>query len=265
MCPTVAFVELRYARRLVYTSSRDPASRRSRLSCVTDQLRPLAQSRLVFNAPLSETRAAALVDRLPIAPGRHVLDLGCGWAELLLRIVAARPGSTGTGVDLDRAALNRGRARAAELGLLDRVDLVEADASTFDDRGDVVLSVGAAHAWGGTDAALAALRDHLEPGGFLLFGGGFWTSEPAAALTETFGNLPSGLDGVVRSAWTAGLSALHADAASLEEWDAFEAGWRSGLEQSAIPGALELAVARKGEYERGYRGVLGFAYLVLRE
>jgi SAM-dependent methyltransferase len=232
---------------------------------VTDQLRPLAHSRLVFNAPLSDERAAALVDRLPIAPGRHVLDLGCGWAELLLRIVARHPGATGTGVDLDRAALNRGRARAAELGLLDRVDLVEADASSFCDRGDVVVSVGAAHAWGGTDGAMVALHDHLEPGGFLLFGGGFWTGEPTAALTETFGDLPSGLDGVVGSAERAGLSALHSDAASLEEWDAFEAGWRSGLEQSAIPGALELAVARKEEYERGYRGVLGFAYLVLRQ
>jgi SAM-dependent methyltransferase len=232
---------------------------------VADPLRPLAHSRLTFSAPLSEDRAAELIHRLPIAPGGHVLDLGCGWAELLLRIVAARAGTTGTGVDLDRAALNRGRARAAGLGLLDRVDLVESDASTFRDRGDLVVSVGAAHAWGGAAEALAALREHLEPGGILLYGGAFWSSEPSFELRETFGDLPSGLEGVVQVASHIGLATLHADAATLAEWDAFEAGWRAGLEQSAVPGALELAVARKEEYERGYRGILGFAYLVLHD
>ena len=67
---------------------------------MSDDLRRLARDSLVFNAPLSEERAADLVERLALAPGGHVLDLGCGCAELLLRVVSAHPGTTGTGLAL---------------------------------------------------------------------------------------------------------------------------------------------------------------------
>ena len=60
-----------------------------------DDFRRLAHAGLTFNAPLSEERANALVAALPISPGHHVLDLGCGWGELLLRILAAHPGDDG--------------------------------------------------------------------------------------------------------------------------------------------------------------------------
>jgi SAM-dependent methyltransferase len=231
---------------------------------VPEALVALAREGLVFNAPLSEERAADLVGRLAVAPGGHVLDLGCGRAELLLRIVRAHPGTTGTGVDTDRAELDRGRARAAGLGLLDRVDLVEGDATAFADRGDVVVCVGAAHAWGGPAAALAALPDHLQPGGVLLYGDGFYAAEPDAAVRELFGELPSGLDGVAVLASGAGLRPLSVDASTEAEWDAFEAGWREGLVRSGQPAAVELAERRRAEYEQGYRGVLGFAWLVLQ-
>ena len=55
-----------------------------------DDFRQLAHAGLTFNAPLSEERASRLVAALPIAPGHHVLDFGCGWGELLLRILAAQ-------------------------------------------------------------------------------------------------------------------------------------------------------------------------------
>ena len=223
----------------------------------------LARAGLTFDAPLSEERAAGLVRRLAVAPGGHVLDLACGWAELLLRLVLAHPATTGTGVDSDRAALDRGRSRAARLGLLDRVDLVEGDATTFADRGDVVVCVGAAQAWGGAGPALAALREHLQPGGLLLFADGFWAAEPAAAVRERFGDLPAGLAGAAALAAAAGYGVLAADASTPGEWDAFEAARRAGLVRSGLPAALELAEERRRAYEEGYRGSLGYAWLVL--
>jgi SAM-dependent methyltransferase len=230
---------------------------------VSDDLRRLARHSLVFNAPLSEERAADLVERLALAPGGHVLDLGCGRAELLLRIVAGHPGTTGTGVDTDRAALDRARARAAALRLLDRVDLVEADATAFGDRGDVVLCVGASHAWGGTDAALAALAGCLQPGGLLLHGEGFWAAEPGDEARALFGDLPAGLEGLTAAAGRAGLRIVHADASSAAEWDAFESAWRDGLLRSGRQEAVAFARERRREYEQVYRGVLGFGWLVL--
>ena len=104
-----------------------------------DDFRRLAHAGLTFNAPLSEERASALVSALPISPGHHVLDLGCGWGELLLRILAAHPATTGTGVDTDREALDRGVRAATRRGLHGRVEFVEAPAETFVDVADIVV------------------------------------------------------------------------------------------------------------------------------
>jgi SAM-dependent methyltransferase len=235
---------------------------RQRRQAVRDELRRALRSTMTFNAPLSEQRAAALVAALPIAPGHHVLDLGCGWGELLLRVVAAHPGTTGTGADLDRADLDRGRALAAARGLTDRVDLVEADITGFDDQGAVVICVGASHAWGGATGALAALRDHLEPGGVLLYGDAFWERPPSERALEVIGELPGG-DDLTRAAASAGFRVESAANSTLAEWDAFEASSSAGLEVASLDGALELAAERRTDYEDGYRGSLGFAWLVL--
>jgi cyclopropane fatty-acyl-phospholipid synthase-like methyltransferase len=227
-----------------------------------DDLTSLARAGLTFNAPLSDERARVLVHDLGPAPGRHVLDLACGSAELLLRIVAAHPAVTGTGVDTDRAALDRGRQEVARRGLHHRVELVEGDARSFRDRGDLVLCVGAEHVWGGAVPALGALSSHLDPGGLLLFGAGFWEREPAPEVRAVFGDLPR-WENLLAAAREAGFDVVAAERSTRAEWDAFEAAWRSGLEASDDEEARAFAARRKREYREGYRGVLGFAWLVL--
>jgi cyclopropane fatty-acyl-phospholipid synthase-like methyltransferase len=227
-----------------------------------DALRVLAHSRLTFNAPLSDERAAAIVGNLALAPGRHALDLGCGWGELLLRVVASHPASTGTGVDVDRIALDRARRAAAARGLQQRVEFVEDDATSFEDRGHLVLCVGSSHAWGGATPALRALRERVELGGSVLFADGFWERPPGSEARRIFGELPV-FDGLLSVARAAGFSVESADRSSREEWDAFEAGWRAALECADDADARLLALAREREYRDGYRGILGFAWLVL--
>lgn len=227
-----------------------------------EDLRRIAHAGLTFNAPLSDERAGELVRALPISPGHHVLDLGCGWGELLLRMLGTHPATTGTGVDSDRGALDRGRRLAAQRGLHDRVDFVEAEASTFHGTGDVVLCVGSSHAFGGAEAALHAVRGRVAPGGRVLHGDGFWEHEPGAVARRMIGDQP-GFDELLALARSAGFRVEEAGRSTLAEWDAFEAGWRSRLEASSDPEALALAAERKHEYEDGYRGALGFAWLVL--
>ena len=60
---------------------------------------PSGHTYLDFNAPLSDRRAAALVAGVGPLADKSVLDLGCGWAELLLRILAGEPTATGVGID----------------------------------------------------------------------------------------------------------------------------------------------------------------------
>src|SRR6476646_6821793 len=116
---------------------------------VRDDFRRLAHAGLTFNAPVSEERASALVAALPISPGHHVLDLGCGWGELLLRILAAHPATTGTGVDTEKEALDRGVIAASRRGLHERVEFVQAAAEAFVDIADIVVCVASSHAFGG--------------------------------------------------------------------------------------------------------------------
>lgn len=226
--------------------------------CVEERLRQAAHTNLTFNAPLSEERAAALVRTLPLAPGGHVLDLCCGWAELLLRVVEAHHASTGTGVDSDRLQLARAADALVRRRLHARVELVTADAATFADRGDVAICVGGAHAFGGTVGALTALADRLERGGTLLFGDGFWEREPGAAARELFGDLFD-WPGLLAASHAAGYVIDAADRSTLEEWDAFERAWVTSDEP--LRAASE---QRAEEYRTVYRGVLGFAWLVLR-
>ncbi|HEY3681794.1 MAG TPA: class I SAM-dependent methyltransferase [Streptosporangiaceae bacterium] len=229
---------------------------------------------LTFKAPLSDAHAAAIIGRLGALGGAHVLDLGCGRGELLRRVVAADPGAYGTGVDVDEAALAFARTAAAERGLAGRVRFDRGDAAASQATGDVVLCVGARHAWPSARAALAALRDRLRPGGRLLFADAFWTAPPTAAQLDGLGAEPDELGplpGLVDAATGLGYRLLDLSVGSEQEWDAFESGWCAGLETWLLrhpghPGAAEVrraADAHRDGWLRGYRGAIGFAYLVL--
>lgn len=231
----------------------------------------LLRSELTWNTPLSETHASELLGRLDLGSARRVLDLGCGRGELLLQALARAPAARGVGVDLDRSELAKGRAAAEERGLADRVTFVAHDAPKYDGTADRVLCIGASHAWGGTDAALAKLRQRITPKGILLFGDGFWMRPPSRRLVELFGALSSSFDGLTGQARAAGWRLVHADTADQSEWDHFEESSYRGLERFArrapshplSNAARDLAARRRHEYYDGYRGVLGFAYLIL--
>jgi len=74
--------------------------------------------------------AARLAERLPRAPER-VLDIGCGSGVWSLAIAEVHPGAHVTGLDLP-AVLEAFRARAAELGVADRIATLPGDVHALD-------------------------------------------------------------------------------------------------------------------------------------
>lgn len=237
---------------------------------------PLHQD-LVFHSPLSTERADRLVAGLGVQPGERVLDLGCGWAELLLRVLAAQPGATGIGVDLKEADIEQARELAASRGLAERTTFVTGDAADWTgDPVDVALCLGATHVFGGDPAvhtanALTAYGERLAPGGRLLLGEGFWRTPPNAEAMAFFGGDTGQygtLNDLVELAHEHGYRTLAVSEATVDEWDDFQFRYLLGYERllAEDPGNAEIR-AKSDEmrvpYLSAWRGVFGFAYLTL--
>ena len=227
-------------------------------------------------APLSAERVNRLVGDLVALQPSTVIDLGCGWGELLLRIVAAGPSIRGTGIDTHAADLTRGRINAAERGLSDRVSFVDGPAADHQGNADVVISVGAYQAFGSLAAALRALHDLVNPGGRLLFGAEFWEQPPT---TKRLANMWPGITaddctdvaGLVDQAIAAGFRPLRIETATRNEWEEFESRLAADAEEWLLsnvdhPDADEVRAkldTQRNIWLRGHRDVMGFAYLTL--
>jgi SAM-dependent methyltransferase len=240
---------------------------------------------LVFMTPLSEERAGRLVAFLSAGLRGTVVDIGCGWAELLMRVVAAAPDSHGVGVDLDADAIGRGEHLAQERGLSDRVTLTAGDAkAALPEVVDAVICIGASQVWNppseeslpmGYARALAAIRAMVGRGARVVYGEAIWSTPPtAAAVAPLGGRLDElvSLPELVEMSVEAGFMPLGLHEASAAEWDEFESGysacyatWLAGHAPDH-PDAAEVrakATRQRDAYLRGYRGVMGLAYLEL--
>ncbi|MGW3232140.1 SAM-dependent methyltransferase [Kitasatospora sp. NPDC001095] len=242
------------------------------------QISRLAHARHPIAAPLADESVARLLDRAMAGTEQGLaLDLGCGEGAWLLRALAAGPGWRAVGVDLDAAALTRAREVATALGVVRRIGLHHLDAREFSskERFDLVLCVGATHAFDGLPATLAAARELLCPGGRLLVGEGFWQREPSRAALdglgaerEDFADLATTTDRVLADGWTP----LFGHVSTEQEWDDYEFSWTGSLAEWALdhpdhPGAAaarEAADRHRTGWLHGYRGTLGFVTYLLR-
>jgi len=135
----------------------------------------MTYSSAVFAEPMSsaepleaaqERKTRLLLDRLALAPGQRLLEIGCGWGALA-EIAARDHGVHVTGLTLSAEQKDYADARLARAGLGDRVDIQLRDyrdaAGTFDAVASVemVEAVGEQY-W---PAYLASIARMLKPGG----------------------------------------------------------------------------------------------------
>src|SRR5512146_2679345 len=71
--------------------------------------------------------AALLAAACDARPGERVVEAGCGAGAALLAAAVRRPGAWFTGLERDPATAALARRNAAENGLADRVEVIEAD------------------------------------------------------------------------------------------------------------------------------------------
>jgi SAM-dependent methyltransferase len=253
---------------------------------VSIELPPLHDD-LEFISPLSNPRADRLAAWLAdgLAEGGTVLDVGCGWGELLLRVAAAAPLARAIGVDLAEDRIAEAGRRAETRGLAERATFLATDgAAAGPSPVDALVAIGASQVWGADVAedqpldyssALAAMRARVTPGGRLVYGDAIWSRSPTPEATAPL----SGRDDefvtlaeLVEIAVGCGFAVVGVQEATLDEWDEFESGFNAGsatwlaTHPADHPGAAEVrdrAARQRSGYLSGYRGVLGMAYLQL--
>jgi len=226
-------------------------------------------------SPLGDDSVDRLLARAVAGQGT-VLDLGCGDGTWLLRALRREPALTAVGVDHSDAGFDRVREQAEREGLSSRLELVCADARSWTsaDRFDVVLSVGATHAFGGLESTLAAIDGHLRPGGRVLVGECFWEQTPTPRVLDLLGAQPDdygGLAATVEVAAAHGWVPLQGHVSTLEEWDDYEWSWTGVLAAWATEHpddpdrdqVMAASVEHRRAWLGGYRGTLGFVTLVL--
>ncbi|GAA4467458.1 SAM-dependent methyltransferase [Phytohabitans houttuyneae] len=243
---------------------------RQRLSSIAHSHHPIA-------APIFGVNVNRLLRRAGREPRARILDLGCGEGAWALQALAHYPDGHADGVDTNPYALERAADAAAARGLAERLTLHERDAHTYVPDGDydLVMCVGATHAFGGFAGTLREAGRHVNDHGILLVGEGFWAVPPTAAALAAldagpgdYTDLPGLLDTVDEAGW----AAVYAHVSDAAEWDDYEWSWIGSLTEWALdnPGhpdaAQALAAARehREQWLRGYRDVLGFVTLVLR-
>ncbi|MGW1158596.1 SAM-dependent methyltransferase [Streptomyces sp. NPDC002519] len=238
-----------------------------------DQISRLAHADHPIAAPLDDDTVHRLLERGITRGDARVLDLGCGAGEWLVRALAARPHLRAEGVDISERSLADARKAARSRGVDERLVLHHADAAhvAASHAFDLVISVGATHAFGGLLPTLAAARKHLAPGGRVLIGDGFWAQEPSPAAVEMLGDfsdLPTTMDRVGGEGWTP----VYGHISTRHELDDYEWAWTGSLASWALDhrddpdgaDALQAATDHRTEWLRVYRDAFGFICLILR-
>jgi cyclopropane-fatty-acyl-phospholipid synthase len=107
----------------------------------------------------------ALLDRLDLAPGGRLLEIGCGWGTLAIE--AAKRGASVVGLTLSTEQKAWADAKIAAAGLSDKIEIRLQDYRAVDDVFDAIASVEMVEAVGTRywPAYLDCLARNLKPGG----------------------------------------------------------------------------------------------------
>ncbi|MCX5399740.1 cyclopropane-fatty-acyl-phospholipid synthase family protein [Streptomyces sp. NBC_00102] len=228
--------------------------------------------------PFTAEKLATLGRALRLEKGIRVLDLASGTGELLCTW-ARDHAITGTGVDISTVFTEGARARAAELGVADRVEFVHGDAAGYvaDAPVDLASCVGATWIGGGLTGTVELLERSLRPGGLMLIGEPYWRREPtdratvegchATSVTD-FLALPTLLGRFGELGWDVVEMVL----ADQDSWDRYRAAqWlnlRNWLDRNpddelaaGVRAELTADPVRYARYEREYLGWGVFALM----
>ena len=234
-----------------------------------DTISALTHAGLPFANPLDPAAIDAAIAALDLPPGARVLDVGCGYGELLVRIKNAHPDVFTIGIEPAHEWAEAARA----LGVDEVREAMLEESAPGAEELDLVCCLASSHAIGPWDRALAAMAGWTRPGGLALIGEGFWARTPTPAYLEVLGGasedeLPFH-DGLLAGAADAGWTVVAEHVAAPEEWARYEesliANGDKALAFDEDPDLLRWVEAARTRWNHpDGRDTLGFTLLTLR-
>lgn len=189
---------------------------------------------MAFWNPVGEAVLDEWIAALPLGPHSRVLDVGCGRAELLLRMIECH-GCAAVGVDssalvIDLAQGERAR-RLPEADCELRCEPFTAASFAPHDL-DLACCVGSTHAIADYPATLQVLAGLVRRGGLILVGEGYWRREPDAAYLAALQATREDFRfhaGNIELAGELGLQLVRASEASDADWRCYEDGYAANI------------------------------------
>jgi SAM-dependent methyltransferase len=241
------------------------------------RLHEIAEANHRILNPFTEEKLMLLGEVCRLRHRMRQLDLCCGKAEMLCQW-AKRWGITGVGVDISRVFLAAARARAAEMGVEDRLTFVEADAGRYAAEAqafDVVSCIGATWIGGGLVGTLRLMLPALKEGGLMLVGEPYWIDEPPQEAYAGIGVKAqdyTSLIGTFDRFESVGLDLVEMVLADQDSWDRYEAAhwwtmheWlRGNPDDPDAPGVRDMLARSYREYLTYTRRYLGWGVFALK-
>lgn len=231
-----------------------------------------------FWNPVSPRVLQRLIEGLPLGAESRVLDVGCGRAELLLRIVE-RYGCHAVGVDTAETAIAAAQRSAAARLERGQVDLCceRFDAGAFAGQMfDLAVCVGSTHAVSDFEGAVRVLPGLVRPGGLVLVGDGYWRRAPDGEYLTFLGCGADDLRSHAQNAALAmalGLEVVECHETTDAEWSRYEDTYAQNIVRFVESNPDDPDAAAMGERIRGWRKAylhwgretLGFGLYLLRK
>jgi SAM-dependent methyltransferase len=239
----------------------------------------IAYRELEFCNPLSASVLDQTLAVARLAPGAATLDLGCGNAAMSIHL-AETHGFQVDAIERSPAMAAIATERLAGRGAPGAVRLHNIASRDFLDGGpvfDLIVCTGASGVVEGPPepaAVMAALKPHLKPGGFLLWGDGYWKRDPDPMFVAMLGNLAAYKTHAenIAAGEAAGLVPYYAITSPDQDWDDFSWRMTAAVEHwlAAHPDDPDAASVRqrgavmRAAYVAQGRDTLGFGLYLFR-
>ncbi len=243
---------------------------------MTLRFHEIAEANHRIQNPFTDDKLMLLGEVARVGSHTRILDVACGKGELLCRWAEVHRVS-GHGVDASQVFLAAAEARAAQLGVADRLTFSQGDAEFFetDERFPLVSCMGAMWFAGGFDESLAMLRMWATDDALILVGHPYWIEEPPDGAYEAFDpdrTENATLIGTLDRFEQHGLELVEMVLADGDSWDRYDAAhwWTTDVWLRANPDDPDHAAVRdfSRTWQRRYleygRRYLGWGAFVLR-